>query len=349
MDVSRRLFIKNGGVALASIGLAPVLGPAFLRRAVFGAEPAAGGRKKTLICIFQRGAADGLSVVVPHGDPNLYRLRPNIAVAQPSKGRPDAALDLDGFYGLHPSLAPFLPIFKAGILPPSTPADRPTAPGRHFDAQDYMEAGAPGNKTIADGWLNRTVLACPEDRAKMAISPFRAVSIGGDHGLPRSLQGDSGALAIPDLKTFGIGMGGNQARNNRGKRPQPRRGDAGMAAAPAMTAPPSAASGFEALYDGAVGDVLHGPGKESFEAINMLKKANPGNYVPASGVQYPAGKFGQSLQQIAQLVKADVGMEVAFAEWAAGTPTPTRAGSSPSVCASSGRGSRPCTTTWATA
>src|SRR5687768_9984644 len=115
MNVTRRLFLKNGGVAIASIGLAPALGPAFLRRAVFGAEPTAANKKKTLICIFQRGAADGLSMVVPYGDPNLYKLRPNLAIPRPSAGeRGGAALDLDGFFGLHPALAPFLPIYKNG-------------------------------------------------------------------------------------------------------------------------------------------------------------------------------------------------------------------------------------------
>ena len=334
MNVSRRLFVRNGGIALASVGLLPVLGPEFLQRAVFGAEPTAGKRKKTLICIFQRGAADGLSVVVPHGDADLYKLRPTIAIPRPLAGNNQTALDLDGFYGLHPALAPFLPIYKSGHLAAIHACGSPSGTRSHFDAQDYMESGAPGSKAVTDGWLSRTVLSCPEDKANH--SPFRAVALGG--AMPRSLQGDVQAMAIPDLKTFGVGTSGNLAARYDGKsnpeqtRRQARRGKNAPApvAPPAPSANPAAmmqpaktpapaggggiASGFETLYDSAVGDVLHGTGQESFEAISLLKKANPGSYTPARGANYPNGKFGESLKQIAQLVKADVGVEVAFAE-----------------------------------
>lgn len=275
MRVTRRLFLKNGGVAIASVGLMPVIGPAFLRRAVYAAGSTGGKRRKTLVCIFQRGAADGLSMVVPHGDPDLYRLRPALGIPGA------AALDLDGFFGLHPALAPFLPLYKAGHLAVVHACGSPHGTRSHFDAQDYMESGAPGNKSIPDGWLARALLACPEDRLKSA-TPLRAVALGG--ALPRSLQGDANALAIPDLRTFGVG------------------GSAGVA------------SGFETLYDQAVGDVLHGPGRESFEAIRMLRDAKPASYAPANGAAYPPGRFGESLRQIAQLIKADVGVEVAFAE-----------------------------------
>ena len=322
MTVTRRLFLKNGAVALASVGFAPLLGPAFLRQAAFGAETDAGKRKKTLVCIFQRGAADGLNIVVPHGDSDLYRLRPNLAVPRPTMSRTGAsALDLDGFFGLHPALAPLLPIYKAGHLAAIHACGSPDSTRSHFDAQDYMESGTPGNKRVGDGWLSRTVLACPEDRAKLKAaasgSPFRAVAIGGDHGLPRSLQGDAGALAIPDLKTFGIGLpGADQAGGRRrlaGRRAENMEAGAAMTAAIAVPQS-SVVNGFETLYDGAVGDVLHGTGRESFEAISLLKKATPGTYTPANGAVYPAGRYGESLKQIAQLIKADVGVEVAFAE-----------------------------------
>ena len=307
MDVSRRIFLKNGGAAIASVGLAPLLGPAFLRRAVFAAEPTAGKRKKTLICVFQRGAADGLSIVVPHGDKDLYRLRPGLAIGRPSGGGGNA-LELDGFFGLHPALAPFLPIYKSGHLAAIHACGSPNGTRSHFDAQDYMESGAPGNKGVADGWLSRTVLACPQDRAKLAASPFRAVALGG--AMPRILQGDAGALAIPDLKTFGVGTS-NAGGQKRGGNAQ---NEAMTAAAMAGGGGGGVAGGFETLYDKAVGDVLHGTGQESFEAIKMLRRINPAGYAPARGVVYPNGKFGESLKQIAQLVKSDVGLEVAFAE-----------------------------------
>ena len=296
MSISRRLFLKNGAISLASIGMVG-FGPSFLRSTVL-ADTTSGKRKKTLICIFQRGAADGLNIVVPHGDPSLYTHRPGFAIARPSGSDPQAALDLDGFFGLHPALAPFLPIFKDGHLAAIQACGSPDGTRSHFDAQDFMEAGAPGDKRVADGWLSRAVLACPEDRAKLvAASAFRAVAMGCDNGLPRSLQGDAGALAIPDLASFGIGM-----KNLRGKQ--------GAQAA----AQSGAVDGFESIYTSAVGDVLHGTGQESFEAIAALKKLSPGSYVPEHGAVYPNGRFGQSLRQVAQLIKADVGVEVAFAE-----------------------------------
>lgn len=304
-QVTRRIFVKNGGAAIASIGLLPVLGPAFLRRAVFGAEPTAQSRKKTLICIFQRGAADGLSVVVPYGDPDLYRLRPTLAVPQPGQGA-GAALDLNGFFGLHPALAPLLPIYKAGHMAAIHACGSPDTTRSHFDAQDYMESGTPGNKGVPDGWLSRAVLACPEDRRNLQ-NPFRAVAIGG--AMPRILQGDANALAIPDLRTFGVGASGAGANLVRN-----RRGQAGQTPTMAAQGTATVAGGFETMYDDAVGDVLHGTGKESFEAIGMLRKLNPGAYHPAPGANYPTTKYGESLKQIAQLVKADVGLEVGLAD-----------------------------------
>ena len=295
--ITRRLFLKNGGLAIASVGLLPVIGPSFLQSTVFGAEPTAQKRKKTLICIFQRGAADGLSMVVPHGDANLYRLRPDLAIAQPSRSRADSAVDLDGFFGLHPALASFAPIFKENKMAIIHACGSPDATRSHFDAQDFMESGTPGNKSVPDGWLSRAVLACPEDRAKLS-TPFRALSVG-TAALPRSLQGEADALAVPDLRSFGVadGRGGAMAANAMGSRPSG-----------------GAAAGFEAVYDHAVGDVLHGTGKESFSAIRMLRGINPNTYAASNGAVYPNGKFGESLKQIAQLIKADVGVEVAFAE-----------------------------------
>ncbi|HLJ54564.1 MAG TPA: DUF1501 domain-containing protein [Chthonomonadaceae bacterium] len=331
MNITRRLFMKNGAIALASIGLEPIAGPMFLRQTAFAAETTAQKRKKTLICIFQRGAADGLSIVAPHGDPDLYRHRSTLAVQRPGRANAqNAAIDLDGFFGFHPALAPFVPIFRSGHLAVVHACGSPDTTRSHFDAQDYMESGAPGNKRIADGWLSRTVLACPEDRAKLATaaaSPFRAVALGGDHGLPRSLQGDAGALAIPDLHTFGIGVPEMAQAGRRAGNGNRRRG--AMLAEPEMQSAGAAAvtGGFESLYENAVGDVLHGTGKESFEAIAVLNKLTPGSYAPASGAVYPAGRFGESLKQVAQLVKANVGVEVAFAEmggWDTHTNQPAR-------------------------
>ena len=150
MRVSRRVFVKSGGVAM--IGMSTI--PAFLQRAV-AATPMP--NKKKLIVLFQRGAADGLNIVVPFGEGNYYRIRPTIAIPQPRQGVESAAVDLDGFFGLHPSLAPLGPLFHNGQLAIVHAAGSPDTTRSHFDAQDFMESGTPGVKSTDDGWLNRTV------------------------------------------------------------------------------------------------------------------------------------------------------------------------------------------------
>src|SRR5580692_5646281 len=172
MDVSRRAFLKSGGIAM--IGLSTL--PAFLRRAV-AATPMPGGKK--LVVLFQRGAADGLNIVVPFGEPNYYRIRPSIAIPQPRAGADNAALDLDGFFGLHPSLAPLLPLFQKRQLAIVHAAGSPDTTRSHFDAQDYMESGTPGVKATEDGWLNRTLQA-EDARRLQQHTAFRALALGAD-------------------------------------------------------------------------------------------------------------------------------------------------------------------------
>jgi uncharacterized protein (DUF1501 family) len=270
MKISRRYFIKSGGIAM--LGMASL--PSFLQRAVAGA---AGPNKKKMVVLFQRGAMDGLNVVVPFAEPNYYALRPTIAIPPPQRGGADAALDLDGFFGLHPSLEPLMPLFRNGRLAIVQAVGSPDPTRSHFDAQDFMESGTPGVKSTDDGWLNRAMQSIPEPQA----SPFRAVAFG--LYLPRTLQGTAPAVAIPDLKQF------------------------------KMYGPPQITEGgFEAMYAQTVDQALRGVGQETFEAIDQLKKINPDAYQPENGAQYPKGRFGQSLMEIAELFKADVGLEVAF-------------------------------------
>ena len=270
MTISRRYFLKNGGIAM--LGMASL--PSFLQRAI-AATPSSG--KKKMVVLFQRGAMDGLNVVVPFAEPNYYHLRPTIAIPQPRSGGVDAALDLDGFFGLHPSLAPLQPLFQNGQLAIVQAVGSPDPSRSHFDAQDYMESGTPGVKATEDGWLNRALQATPEEQS----SPFRAVAFGPY--LPRTLQGSAPAVSIPDLKQFK--MNGSQQ---------------------------TVEGGFEAMYAQTVDQALHGVGKQTFEAIDQLKKINPDSYQPENGADYPKSRFGQSLQEIAELFKADVGLEVAF-------------------------------------
>ena len=270
MNISRRYFIKSGGIAM--LGMASL--PSFLQRAV---AATASPNKKKMVVLFQRGAMDGLNVVVPFAEPNYYALRPTIAIPQPNRGGAEAAIDLDGFFGLHPSLQPLLPLFKNGQLAIVQAVGSPDPSRSHFDAQDFMESGTPGVKATDDGWLNRAIQSMAEEKP----SPFRAVAFGPY--LPRTLQGTAPAVAIPDLKQFKM-YGPQQTTEG----------------------------GFEAMYAQTVDQAMRGVGHETFEAIHQLKQINPDTYQPDNGAQYPKGRFGQSLMEIAELFKADVGLEVAF-------------------------------------
>ncbi len=170
--MNRRYFIRSGGIALASFGVMTTA-PTFLKRALAAnLENVTGGRRKTLIAIFQRGAVDGLNVVVPYGEHSYYDVRPNIAIPKPNGGV-EAALDLDGFFGLHPSLAPFKPLWDSKRLAIVHASGSPDNTRSHFDAQDYMESATPGVKSTQDGWLNRYLQA----KADPSKALFRAVSM----------------------------------------------------------------------------------------------------------------------------------------------------------------------------
>src|SRR6267143_3578854 len=280
--MNRRFFITSGGVALASFGLLNTA-PSFLQRTVFAQtrERLTGGRRKTLIAIFQRGAVDGLNMVVPYGERAYYDLRPTIAIPKPQTGNADAAIDLDGFFGLHPSLQPFKPLWDSKRLAIIEAAGSPDNTRSHFDAQDYMESATPGVKSTPDGWLNRFL----QSKADPENSLFRAVSM--TQNMPRVLQGKANALAISNLADFTIRAGQNSA---------------------------AVQGGFEAIYDQTFNDALGGTGKETFAAVNYLKKVNPSQYKAENGAEYPRTPFGNSLLQIAQLIKAGVGLEVAFTD-----------------------------------
>src|SRR2546427_1999142 len=272
--ISRRIFLKNGAFALVSVGFAP----SFLARTAFAQGRSA--RAKQLIAIFQRGASDGLNVVVPFGEAEYYKARPSIAIQRPGAGE-NAALDLDGFFGSTPRLQPLKPLWDRRDLAIVHACGSPDATRSHFDAQDYMESGTPGVKSTSDGWLNRYLQA----RHVEAATPFRAVSLTSQ--LPRMLAGTAPALAVNQIGRFGTRAG--QASEMVG-------------------------ASFEAQYAAAADRVLNGTGREAFDAIKMLKVADPTKYQPENGADYPRSPFGQALRQIAQLTKANVGLEVAFAE-----------------------------------
>jgi uncharacterized protein (DUF1501 family) len=247
-------------------------------------------RTKRLVVIFQRGAADGLNIVVPHGEPSYYAMRPTINIPQKS------VLDLDGFFGLHPAMASFQPLWKQKHLAIVHAAGSPDPTRSHFDAQDFMESGTPGVKVTDDGWLNRALREFPAgksaagksaaDKSAPDKSAFRAIALGPS--LPRILSGKEPAIAVNNLNDFSVG----------GKNPN---------AAPMSNT-------FEAMYDHSVDSVLHGTGQETFDAVKTLKAVDPAHYTAAPNANYPKGHFGDSLKQLAQLIKANLGVQVAFAD-----------------------------------
>jgi uncharacterized protein (DUF1501 family) len=272
--MNRRIFLKDSALAMVGIGAAPL----WLQRAMYASETPA-QRKKILVAIFQRGAADGLNIVVPHGEKRYYELRPTLQVPQPSAAvdKEKSVIDLDGMFGFNPALAPLKPLWDGGHLAVVHAAGSPDPTRSHFDAQDYMESGTPGMKNIEGGWMNRALLPIQGPH-----SPVRAVALGAT--LPRSLRGTNDALAIESLRSF-------QVRDS------------------------NAAKIFEDLYLATDDQVLNGTGKETFEAVSILKKVQNTPYTPANGATYPNGRFGDSLRQIAQLIKSNIGVEVAFADY----------------------------------
>ncbi len=280
--MNRRVFLKSGALSLVTLGLSP----SFLRRTAFAAELPMLARGKTLIVLFQRGAADALNVVVPFGEAAYYRARPQLAIAAPTRGAGAAgAIDLDGFFGLHPSLAPFKPLWDRGMLAPVHAVGSPSSTRSHFDAQDYMETGTPDRKGTTDGWLNRylaTQGTC-EQCVPGSTVPFRAVAMTAQ--TPRILGGSAPTVAMNSIEEFSIRTNGGGSEQR-----------------------------IEALYRTGNADLVHGSGAEMFEALKVLRAANPQQYKAAAGVTYPRSPFGQHLLQLAQLIKSDVGLEVAFAD-----------------------------------
>ena len=271
--IDRRAFMKHSGLALVAGGLLPNV---FVRMA--NASTTKG--KKTLVAIFQRGAVDGLNVIVPYGESTYYAARPSIAVPRPGAAE-GAALDLDGFFGAHPSLASLVPYFRDHSLAVVHAVGSPDPSRSHFDAQDFMESGTPGVKSTEDGFLSRALKAKKEPDA----SPLRAVALSPS--LPRILAGSGGAIAMTNVAQFGIRAGAESGQ---------------------------AAASFESMYAEAVAGTLGGTAKESFEASRILASASPAALQPSNGAVYPNGPLANSLRQIAQLIRSNIGLEIAFTD-----------------------------------
>ena len=278
--IHRRAFMKSGALALFATGFGGL--PNFIASAASGQKILQPYKKnKVMVCIFQRGAMDGLMAVSPYADSNLKILRPGLYMSPLEKE--GGLFNLDDHFGLHPSMASLQPFYADKRMAIVHGVGSPNTTRSHFDAQDYMEAGTPFNKGTASGWLNRVAGLMGHD-----ATPFRAVSL--TNALPRSFYGDNEALAISNLQDFAI-----QMRNN------PMAGK-------------TVSQSFEDLYDQTSSSLLSKTGKESFDAMKMLNVNELKNYQPAKDVVYPQTALGNSLKQIAVLIKMQVGLELAFAE-----------------------------------
>jgi uncharacterized protein (DUF1501 family) len=241
-------------------------------------------KRKTLVAIFMRGAADGLNIVVPFAEPRYHDLRPTLGIAPPRRqgdangpvnGLTGNTLDLDGRFALHGAMQPLKALWDKGQLAIVEATGSPDSSRSHFDAQDFMESGT-GSKTLEDGWLNRALPAAGDQ-----TSPLQAVAMGNQ--VPHTLRGAHDAIAIGDAQQFNMG---NQ----------------------------QAASILGSMYATSADAQWGRTGKDAFTAVKLIQSINQGAYKPQNGAQYAGGELGRSLQQLARLIKADAGVEAAFAE-----------------------------------
>src|SRR5580692_9079015 len=264
--LTRRVLLKGSAVVLAGAGSMP----GWLARAA-EATDSPGARKKILVAIFQRGAADGLNIVVPFAEKRYYEMRPSIAI--PAPGATGAlinvgpfsgpAIDLDGRFGLNPALEALKPLWDKKQLAIVEATGSPDPSRSHFDAQDYMESGTPG-KSAGNGWLNRALPPATDE-----TSPLRAIAMGSQ--VPLTLRGDRAAIAVNNVQTFQLGT-------------------------------QDTASILESMYATTHDARLGQPGKDAFAAMKMIKTVNQQPYPQAQNVQYQqGGELGRNLQQVARL------------------------------------------------
>ena len=245
-------------------------------------EPAAGER--SLVCIFLRGAADTLNMVVPYGDDHYYKSRPTLAIPSPSqiKDSEVTSLRLDDFYAFHPKLRPLLPAFNEGRLGivQAVGTDNPT--GSHFEAQDQMEHGEAYGHIVGGGWLGRYLRAKAAAESTLVSAPLSAVAIGST--IPESLRGAPTASAMESIDEVQI------------KTPL---GDTA-----------AVSSALSRMYGAEIG-VLSEPGKTTLDLLKRVEALRGAEYKPEGGAVYLDDGFAQGLKEVARLVKASVGLEVA--------------------------------------
>lgn len=266
----RDLLRRTGVLALGALTLPP-----WMPRVALAAEGKAQG--DILVCVFMRGAADGLNLVVPLGDKNYFDARPTLALAEPRAGKDDSAIALDNFFGLHPMLKPLKEIFDAGALAIVHAVGSPDPTHSHFDAMDFMERGTPGEKSIPTGWIGRHL----QTMASSNQSPFRAIGMGTL--LQQSLRGPVSATSLQSIADFHL------------------QGDQKKIA--------SFQNALASLYAG--DSFIEAQGQLTLQTMRDLMKIASDKYTPSGGAEYPDTSFGKAMANVAQLIKAEVGLEVA--------------------------------------
>ncbi|MEM7800132.1 MAG: DUF1501 domain-containing protein [Chloroflexota bacterium] len=277
--MKRREFLQSAGMA-GVLGTSRSLFPKWMPRMAFRGDLSGSAPGDVLVCIFLRGGMDGLSAVVPYGEgKNYYDSRPTQSVREPGAGE-GRAIDLDGLFGLHPALAPLKEIYDEGDLSIVHATGLTDATRSHFDAMQFMEYGVPGDKTIGTGWIGRHLQSAAWENQ----SPFRAVGMG--LMVPTSLRGSVTSLAMRSIADFHF----------KGREDEMRRIQRSMAMLYASDAPT---------------DLISSQANLVFETLEMIEDMNPDSYVAANGAAYYEEEFHTGLKQVAQLIKADVGLEVA--------------------------------------
>jgi uncharacterized protein (DUF1501 family) len=267
---SRRALVRALGLSAMASAMSAGTGFALAQK-----PPPSPGKRKVLVVVFQRGAVDGLSMIPPVADKHYYELRPTIAI--PAPGAAGGAIKLDGTFGLHPALAGLQPHFASGALAVVHAVGSPDGTRSHFDAQDYVEIGTPGVKHTEDGFLNRLLRTAPEKEA----TSLRALAFAPS--LPRMLSGKAPAVSFSSLDQFKVQGGG---------------------------APAAVSGDFEQMYASAVDRALRGTASDAFDASRALREIKPASFPPAHGATYPTSPLGKRMRQIAQVIQADVGVEV---------------------------------------
>ena len=286
MTPTRRQFIRETGSTLIGATALGGIGPQLL----FGStSDSVGRRRPTLLTIYLRGGADPLNTIVPFGDPTYYKVRPTIAIPRPGKEGRRCALPLNDMFGLHPSMAPLVPLFEKGMIAPIVNVGSPHPTRSHFDAQDFMERAAPGVRSITEGWLNRFLYATRSNDD----SEFRALSLQAT--LPRSLRGQQPVLAVPSvgvehtIKTFESLYGCTEDKRMQAK------------AAPPQTA---AAQMRRQVTEA---------GASTIKLFRELRRIIGSSDTVSAN--YPRGGFAGQLSDLAKLIKADRGLEIAALDY----------------------------------